>query len=261
MKEGMRFAAGDPREFSIEMSFLPDPDGGRGATPEDAASWGALEIWVNGRNLCLHHSGGAVLEDVHWYLLPVLEWFIEYWDPLLHEERLPFPSTSADARTGFLAGVNPQLGAFDERIESQNASWYEWWGRHALRSCRNGGLLPDLFIRRWRTKVEFAWGNSPLPGTPDDFYFLCPRGTSRQEVNSVSSVLYRVVGDSIDYLASRVAGSVRLEKLRARCKAIPNRSMAEPNAWLAYLGSLPGADETVARYRTKCDGRSDGGST
>ena len=74
--------------FAVRLSFMPDPDQGRAADVEEAASWGALQIWVDGQNLCAHREGDAVVEYAHWYLLPLFEWFSACWDYLLHEERL-----------------------------------------------------------------------------------------------------------------------------------------------------------------------------
>src|SRR5437879_1829646 len=45
--------AGDPDQFSMRMEFVPNLDSGF-ATPEEDLSWGRLQIWVAGRNLCEH---------------------------------------------------------------------------------------------------------------------------------------------------------------------------------------------------------------
>ena len=81
--------AGDTGEFALKLAFARDPDDGRAADPDVSLSWGSFQLWVEGRNLCAHNEGGERSESVHWYLLPLMEWFASHWNPLLHEERLP----------------------------------------------------------------------------------------------------------------------------------------------------------------------------
>lgn len=76
---------------------MPDPDSGIGADPEDTASWGSFQLWVDGQNLCAHVDQGEQLQSAHWYLLPLLEWLTENWDALLHEEKLPNRNAEATA--------------------------------------------------------------------------------------------------------------------------------------------------------------------
>src|SRR4051794_16515230 len=79
---------GDTSRFAVRLGFEADSSEVE-VEPEVAASWGSLELWVNGANLCTHLEQGETLEAVHWYLLPFLEWIVEQWNPLFHEERLP----------------------------------------------------------------------------------------------------------------------------------------------------------------------------
>jgi hypothetical protein len=75
--------------FAIRLSFSPDPDEGIAIDPDESASWGRLQLWVKGQDLCAHVDQGELLEGVHWYMLSFLEWLVAAWNPLLHEERLP----------------------------------------------------------------------------------------------------------------------------------------------------------------------------
>ncbi|MBY8851600.1 hypothetical protein K7G98_26080, partial [Saccharothrix sp. MB29] len=81
--------AGNTDEFALRLNFMSDPDEGAAADPAEAASWGSFQIWVDGQNLCAHVDQGEVLQSAHWYLLPLLEWIAQSWNPLLHEEVLP----------------------------------------------------------------------------------------------------------------------------------------------------------------------------
>ena len=104
--------AGDTSAFAIKLAFMDDPDEQQGASDDVSLSWGAFQIWVNGWNLCTHLEEGERVESAHWYLLPLLEWFVLQWNPLLHEERLPCEAAD-EAWTG-LRGTRFPPPALDE---------------------------------------------------------------------------------------------------------------------------------------------------
>ena len=88
---------GSRDRFAVKIAFLTDPDQGRAATTEHSISWGAIEIWANGHNLCRHVEQGESIDAAHWYMLPILQWLASNWDFLLHEERLPGRNAARDA--------------------------------------------------------------------------------------------------------------------------------------------------------------------
>jgi len=109
-----------------------DPDGGDGATKELAASWGSFQIWVRGINVCSHLEKDEVIQSVHWYLLPLLEWLATHWDALFHEEHLPIRNAGDDAWTALeRTGIASTLLSI-EQIQDQESRWYEWRQRHAI---------------------------------------------------------------------------------------------------------------------------------
>lgn len=187
MNEWQRF--GDPSRFAIDFRFLPDPHNGRGSPPAQAASWGAFRLRVRGRNLCEHHAQGELHDAVTWYLLPLFTWLAENWDPLFHEQRLPEPMNANSTRHAYLRAVRATLGDTDPQVEFRAEAWQQWWHRHGLRSCREGGLFPDVFLRRMLDFVEISWGNQALPGAPTEFYFTAPFDTVYLEVAEVADPL------------------------------------------------------------------------
>jgi len=132
--------AGDTSRFARKVSLAPDPYGGRGVSEDTSSSWGAFELWVEGRNICAQTEEGESLTAVHWYLLPLFEWLVENWDPLLHEERLPIEVAGATA-VGSLR--NTAYAAVDQHSTGA-AGWQAWWSRHSLAAARAGGLFPDV---------------------------------------------------------------------------------------------------------------------
>jgi Zn-dependent peptidase ImmA (M78 family) len=231
------FEIGDRDRIAVRIAFESDPDKGRGASKDESVSWGSLQLWVEGKNLCQYQYGQQVHQEVKWYLLPILEWLVEQWNPILHEERFPGTTRYADARSGYENAVIPRLAIFDENTGRLQEAWEEWWGRHALHSQRDGGILPDLFIRRWRDSVEFSWGNSAVPGTPKDFSFLCPPSMARISVAEVAKVLYAAVERASSYLVTTHEQSQRPRNLKNALSAITHTSPAERDAWLVRLGS------------------------
>jgi Zn-dependent peptidase ImmA (M78 family) len=229
--------AGDPASFSIKLLFNPDPDKGLAATSDESASWGGFQLWVQGKNLCQYQCRQEVFHEPHWYLLPILEWLVDQWGPILHEERFPLPTRHLGARNSYLDAVIPSLTLFDDDTEHKQQLWESWWNRHALRSHRDGGLLPDVFIRRWRNTIEFSWGNSDLPGAPEDFYFLCPQSVARLSVDRVSTALFEAADHAADYLLSANNSSQRFQQLKNACSKIPKTPTNNWDAWLTHTGS------------------------
>lgn len=230
--------SGDTSRFAIKIAFLTDPDEGSGASADIAASWGAFQIWVDGINLCSQVDQGETLHSSHWYLLPVLEWLASSWDPLLHEERLPPPSnrfeTAADlarATPALLfadAGASQAL-ALDERR-------FEWEQRHSIRAARDGGLLPDVRLRRLRGQIEISWNNFLLAGA-SDAEFVATQGRTFQDPLEVAEALHEVLSDGVAWLRLQRPSSERVRELSLAVDqlGLPDRA-EERTAWLAGLG-------------------------
>ena len=163
---------GDKKEFAIEFSFENDPGKSSFETPEMTASWGKWALWTKGRNLCRHISpngNGSVCEEhVSWYFLPLMEWFSENWQPLFSEQKpATVPFTASSAENAHAMGMEYAKWRLSGTMtDSTDGKWFQWRGRHALRSCSNGGLFPDIFFRGHGENVEISWGTNPLPGAP-----------------------------------------------------------------------------------------------
>lgn len=227
---------GDDR-FAFGIAFRDDPDDGQGVARDESLSWGSFQLWADGVNLCDHLEEGERIESVHWYLLPLLEWLADRWDDLLHEERLPGRNAGVDAWGALRETRTPPLRYDEEQQERWHEQWQAWWGRHALQSCRTGGLFPDVYFRRSRDAIEVSWGRSPIAGAPDHVRFLTPRGTARLEPVRVAEPLYAVLRDATAYLLDKEPDSPRLKALCQRVAAIPQAARKRRLALLAGLGT------------------------
>ena len=235
---------GDTSVFALRMAFASDPDDGRYIDPEIGLSWGRFQIWVEGRNLCAHLEEGERIDWVHWYLLPTLEWFTRHWNPLLHEERLP---VKTEGDTGWMSlhatRFPPQALEDDESTASEwESAWQDWWIRHALRAAREGGLFPDLVIRRIRDSVEVSWGPIGSEGMPYRFDSTESAGFARLPPQAVAGPLHAMLSSASEYLSSLGDASHRIETLSRNIQALGDPSVNGSDhdrrlMWLAGLGT------------------------
>ena len=239
--------AGDTSRFAVRLAFAPDPDEGRGIGRETGLSWGSFQVWVNGRNLCAHFEEGERIDSVHWYLLPLIEWFVENWNPLLHEERLPGKN---DGETAWESLRNtmfppPVVQLDDRRACDWELAWQDWWNRHALRAASDGGLFPDVVFRRCRDSMEVSWGRVRSAGMPADFDFAeFGPGVAWLSPGEVAAPLHTVLRGACEYLYSVDMKSARFQALRRRLLALRRNDQRQRRLmWLAGLG----VDEKTVR--------------
>lgn len=182
---------GDRESFGLELRLADDPDPDESAPADSVGSWGSWRLWVGGLNLCEHDlSVGQTTpiraDAVTWYLAPLMRWVAQSWAPLLHEERLPEsggPGAALNARSAYLESLSI-LGDDDKQFEA----WYSWAARHSMRRCAEGGLLPDVFLRRVDDEIEVSWGDRLTPGG-DAVSFAVENGVSHQPVAAVATTL------------------------------------------------------------------------
>lgn len=216
--------AGDTDRFAVRMTFTSDPDQGQGIDPDASTSWGGFQLWVKGRNLCTHQEAGGRMESVHWYLLPLLEWLVAQWDTLMHEEeRLPLKSHAATAWEALreTRSPPPEIEPDEKRVSQWESAWQRWWHRHSIRAAREGGLFPDVVIRRAGDEIEISWGNGPTQGTPSHFAFdIAAPGCAGFRPTDVTEPLYKVLSGAAKYLESRAPASERLESLNTQIRSL-----------------------------------------
>jgi len=228
--------------LKFDMGFETDPDGEVGASLEESASWGWLRIAVDGTNLCQHVANSQVSDRVHWYLLPLLEWFVENWDSLLHETKLPASFIEPmSARQGFSNFIpyrsnDNETIALPDDSEDDEDTVFEWWERHAIRASAQGGILPDVFFRRSLNQIEVSWGHTRVEAAPNDLRFLAPAGQALLEPKQTAHCLYKAIKQAVDELCQRVPNNPRLSSLYTAVTRLNEPRSLQRAAWIAGIG-------------------------
>lgn len=215
--------------FAIEYCFLPDPDDGKAAFPEESLSWGRFAIWVNGLNLCQHSYNGETEDYVTWYLYPVLSWLAKNWEPFLYEEQSPVPTGKAVARAMFFEYTKQAFGLMSEE---EGTAWYHWGQRHSMRTCSHGGIFPDLFMRASGDHIEFSWGNTEIPGMPMGMFFTAPYGSQEIERQKVKEVLSLFLIETTAGLAEKMPASQKLQELHALAQKTTVYNIHQQLSWM-----------------------------
>ena len=182
---------GRSSEFAIDVRLIQDPDEDNQAPMDAVGSWGQWRLWVDGLNLCEHNltpAEGQVQrrDEVTWYLAALFLWFAESWGPMLHEQRFPSsgkPSRAENGREAYLSLL--ETWGDDSKVFGP---WQDWAKRHSLRWASEGGLLPDVFIRRLGDDVEISWGDRWQPGS-DAVQFQLETGVAHSPVKQFADAL------------------------------------------------------------------------
>jgi len=228
--------SGNTARFAVRLSFEPDPDKDVFDDPAYSGSWGSLRIWVDGLDICAHTVGGESDESVHWYLLPLIEWLTEHWDPLLHEERLPVPGRFATAAEAMTVEPPLPIGVDEERHYAALDEWQAWWRRHALESAADGGLFPRVFLRRWGDQIEVSWRSYGLVGAPEGFRFAAPLGRAQYPAGEIAKVLHEVAMEAANELVRRHPTSARAAAVRDALVDVAQEDRASDRLrWLVGL--------------------------
>ena len=219
------------KTLRFHCTFEADPDSGHRAHPDLSASWGSFELWVGDVNLCRHVAGSQVQHRTTWYLLPLLEWLVTNWDRFFHESRIPEGLIQdSSARASWLASEPYAL-------LGERAAWAEsWWASHAFRASAQGGIFPDVFLRRYRDDLEVSWGSAAVSGAPDDLRFLAASGRSVSPVEHAAAQLHQSLGGTIEQLLALLPSS-RISHLATKHAALllPSPQRAQ---WVTGWSSL-----------------------
>ena len=185
---------GRPERFEIAVRWTRDAEARARRPAAHGWSMGDLRITVANRILTHSKRGDRLQKHVGWYLGPVFEWIASNWAVLLHEEDFAWQERrGAPAVVACHRALDQTIGAKDAVGRESYKATQAWYLRHALRSAAEGGLFPDLFIRRLADDVELSWSSEPPTFAPDGFSFSVEPGQARLPVEDVAGPLFEAL--------------------------------------------------------------------
>ncbi len=250
---------GDPRLLAWRFALVDGAIDDSAVGTELSGSWGALEIWVRGVNLCAHDEQGEQMQAAHWYLLPIAEWFVANWNPLFHEQRLPLPRISGAAATA--ERVLAQLEAVPDRSPSGWGlpgrapadcleQYQDWSGRHHLPAAAPESALPNVWLRRMDDDLEVSLGEGDTSLLDGQLRWTVAPLVGRVPVDAAARTTARALRGLVAELSGRGAGP-RVRALATQLDAVTSASADDER--LAWLVGLGGDTEALAMLRDDVD--------
>lgn len=225
---------GDPSRFEIAMRWRSDAEPRHRRPTEYGWSIGDLRLTVGDTILTGNAIGESPREFVSWYLLPIAQWFADNWTDLLHEADFPWHEFSAAPAVAVVGRkLRSLIDARDGPGREEYGKAQAWRNAHALNSASNGGLLPDLYIRRYLDNVELSWTAATPLFAPDQFRFTSGRGLAYLAVKDVAVPLWNAlqwVVKSSENCALEKADQNALDRLKDRLADLSQISVVELTA-------------------------------
>ena len=190
---------GKPAEFCVRIGWFEDPDPVAERPSDHGWSMGQLEIIVDGESLTACDTDEGPRQYVQWYLGPFLHWLAENWIELLHEEHFTWQGAElGPAARSCEKGVESWLDAEDDQDNEVADESYgkleAWCQRHCISSAAEGGLFPEIYLRRFMDDgIEVSWtGRSPL-FAPSGFSFQADEGRFYCGISAVAEAFWGVL--------------------------------------------------------------------
>lgn len=182
---------GNPARFEIAVGWADDAEPRTRRPAGHGWSMGKVKITVADRELTRSRRGAAEQGHVGWYLAPLFDWIAANWAALLHEEDFAWPERGgAPAVIACHRALDRTIAVTDAAGRATYKATQGWYYRHALRSAAEGGLFPDLFIRRVTDDIELSWSAAAPLFAPDGFAFVTEPGVARLPVDDVAGPLW-----------------------------------------------------------------------
>lgn len=230
---------GAPEKFAVKVRWAEDCEPLARRPVRHGWSMGDLEITVAGRTITHIRHGSREQGHVGWYLLPIFEWLATNWAALFHEEDFAWhEKSSAPAVVACHRALELWIGEPDLAGRELYRRVQAWYRRHALRACAEGGLFPDLFIRRFLDDVELSWSSVTPQFAPDGFAFLMEPGTARLPVEDVVGPLWEVLNWAASCPPAGAVGSTALRELGDKIAEVREMPPLELAGWYADPGIM-----------------------
>lgn len=255
MNDFVRF--GRPDRFSLAVRWTEDSEPRARRPAGFGWSMGDLRIDVAGQSITRSRRGEGDQTQWHvgWYLLPFFEWLADGWIQLLHEEDFSWTEkTSAPALVACRRALDRWIGDPDEAGRRAFREVQTWYRRHALRASAEGGLFPDLFIRRFLDDIELSWSPQPPLFAPERFFFDTEPGTARLPVADVAEPLWQALNWAVETApVADEADRAAVERLAAKITRLRETPASALVAPYVRPGLLATAQAALARIGARAE--------
>lgn len=196
MSEFHRFGSPDLFEISLRWSENEEE---RDASPLTGGwSMGDLEITVGRQTLTSRRFGDTHRDYISWYVYPLLEWFIQNWTWIFHEEAYAWNEKAGmPAAPASTAALGQYIGSSDNDERASYSDIQSWWKRHALRAADNSALYPDICFRRVGDDVEISWSARQPQFAPETMSLVIVPGFAMLTVDVVAKPLWEFLAWSL----------------------------------------------------------------
>lgn len=185
---------GDPSRFAIALRWVEDSEPRSRRPAAHGWSMGDLRITIGGTVITKSTYRGRVQGHVGWYLSPLIDWLATNWTSLLHEEDFGWQEpTGLPAAIACRKALQTWINADDPVGREQYRDVQAWYRRHGTRAAAEGGLFPDLFIRRLLDDAELSWNAAPPVHAPDGFTFTAEPAHASLAVDDVAGPLWEAL--------------------------------------------------------------------
>lgn len=199
---------GEPSEFALKIELCEEPE--PKSLPLTSASWGRLEIWVNGlcltrsvRSIDVHSPRGhqvgytdLVENHVEWYLDEFLRWSVRLL--LLREDPYPTlkdgrsPVVDPHTKTGAEWITQGDVWDVPGQTRADEEAWFDarfnWKVNHELSRAFPGADVPYVVIRRVGSQYEFSWDNENWKPSRKNLRFTEVKGSAKVGADFVTQV-------------------------------------------------------------------------
>lgn len=185
---------GDPSRFAIALRWVDDSEPRARRPAAHGWSSGDLRLTIGGTVLTRSIHGDRSQDHVGWYLSPLIDWLATNWTQLLHEEDFAWREpTGLPAAVACRKALHTWIDASDAGGRETYRNAQAWYRRHGLRSAAEGGLFPDLFIRRLIDDAELSWTASRPLFAPEGFHFVAEPAHASLPIDEVAAPLWNAL--------------------------------------------------------------------
>lgn len=206
--DSMSAVFGNKKTFALEYAFSSPVCADDNGTDEN---WGTLKVWINNKDIG-HYRCNDEDYDCECNLYELAEWLCEKIEYIAGYDPYPLP-VEGDT----LAEMIKNTDRYENEDDSENDLWYDaksrWIFNHCWFSCRDGAVLPCVYFRRIREKIEISWDNRFWK--ENGIIFTSEEGTYCLNIFEFKKIIKAFLSSVIDDTEQNTENKKQVNKLKA----------------------------------------------